>query len=478
MKACWLTAAILVAAVTPVFGQYQQNPIEWSFGAELNLAPSVLNENPRLYDNLNTGVRYTYGFFNLLADLSLRNDLKYSPDEPYWLGRYFYIDQGGILLDFDLISLDFGRLIHRDFLETPYSLFISSEDLPAVQADLTFQAGFFTYESRWFQLNARSLDTVIWPGGYPDRGANYKVFALQFGDIRFGLQDSTVYTDRVFDAEYFFSPVPHLFTQLIRYPGRPSSEDINDNTITGLFIDWTKPSSYIYAQLLVDDLAIDFLVPEFLKDMFGSTDTKFPSKLAWSLGGTYDFAFGTLGFYHAGATKYTFAATEEAPDHPYGYTYYPVVEYALEDGTPMTLDYVDNYIGYKYGENNIAFLVSYTSTFGKVDFGANLEYVISGSKSPANPWHEDTERGDYTLLLDDAVLEHTLAAQVQASFPWRQWDFYSKLRLGGVFNRLELEASGDGGMQIFRPQAGEHRLIYELVLGFSYTFTIGGSKGE
>ena len=139
---------------------------------------------------------------------------------------------------------------------------------------------------------------------------------------------------------------------------------------------------------------------------------------------------------------------------------------------------MDNYIGYKYGENNLAFLFDYGNTFGPVDFYASLEYVVSGSKSPANPWHEDTERGDYTLLLDDAVLEHTLAAQVQASFPWRQWDFYSKLRLGGVFNRLELEASGGGGMDVFRPQAGEHRLIYELVLGFNYTLTIGGSQCE
>ena len=69
MKACWLTAAILVAAVTPVFGQYQQNPIEWSFGAELNLAPSVRNEQARIYDNMYTGVRYSYGFFNIPACL-------------------------------------------------------------------------------------------------------------------------------------------------------------------------------------------------------------------------------------------------------------------------------------------------------------------------------------------------------------------------------------------------------------------------
>lgn len=247
--------------------------------------------------------------------------------------------------------------------------------------------------------------------------------------MRLGLQDSAVYTDRAFDEEYFFSPIPHILTQMSRYAGKPWSEDSNDNSLTGLFFDWRKPLFYIYAQWLIDDLSADFLIPEFLRDEFGG-ERRIPQKWAWSLGGYYDFAFGRLGFYHAGATKYTFEATHNDLSFPYEYTYYPSAEYELKDGTPMTLEYVENYIGYNYGENNIAFLVEYANTFAGVQFGANLEYVISGSKSPANPWHEDTEAGDYTLLLDDAVLEHTLSARVRASWSWRKWTFYSKLRLG------------------------------------------------
>ena len=92
---------------------------------------------------------------------------------------------------------------------------------------------------------------------------------------------------------------------------------------------------------------------------------------------------------------------------PYQYTYYPEVEYLLEDGTPMTLEYGDNYIGYKYGENNLAFLVDYANTFSGVEFTAGLEYVISGSKSPANPWFEYDDVEDTSkeaLLLDDPML--------------------------------------------------------------------------
>jgi len=282
MKAYWIAAVLVCMVVNPVSAQAQTSPIEWSFGGELNLAPSVLDEQPRIYDNFNTNFRFTYGIFHLIADVSLLNDEKYSPDEVYWLGRYFYLNQGGILLDFDLLSLKVGRLIHRDFLDTPYSLFISSEDLPAVQADITFHGGPFTYESRWIRLNTRSTQ------GYPDRGANYKVFALQVGDVRFGLQDSAVYTHRVFDEEYFFSPIPHILTQMSRYAGKPWSEDANDNTITGLFLDWRKPLFYLYTQFLVDDFSIDFLIPDFLRDKFEGRDTKIPSKLAWSLGGAFN----------------------------------------------------------------------------------------------------------------------------------------------------------------------------------------------
>jgi hypothetical protein len=256
-----------------------------------------------------------------------------------------------------------------------------------------------------------------------------------------------------------------------RYAGKPWSEDSNDNSLTGLFFDCRKTLFYIYAQWLIDDLSADFLIPEFLRDEFGG-EKRIPQKWAWSLGGYYDFAFGRLGFYHAGATKYTFEATRNDLSFPYEYTYYPSVEYELEDGTPMTLEYVENYIGYKYGENNIAFLIDYANTFACVQFGVTLEYVISGSKSPANPWHEDTEAGDNTLLLDDEVLEHTLSARVRASWSWRKWEFYSSLRLGGVFNQLDLEAAGDGGPEIFRPQPGVHKMIYELTVGVVYTWKI------
>ncbi len=479
---------LLGAAWTSAAEEKPARPIEWSFSGALNLAPSLIDGAPRLSDTLNTVFHYRYDFLHLLADVSLADDERYVPEEPFTLGHSFLLNDGGFLLDLDFLSFRAGRFVHRDFLDTPYSLFISSEPLPAVLADLTFHGGPFTYESRWVRLNTRSQF------GWPDRGASYKVFALELGDWRFGVQDSAVYVSRVFDEEYFLSPVPHILTQMVtKRDATPWREQANDNSIMGLFAEWRPPRQYYYAQWLVDDISLDFLIPWFLRDTFG--DRRIASKMAWSIGGRWELPFGRLGVYHAGATKYTFEATNDA--YPYGYTYYPATEYD-RDGTMVTLDYRDNYLGYRYGENNLAFMVelawplsgaaggaggssnsqakpSSPSAKG-AELRASLEYVLSGSKSPANPWHEHasaSEAGRYTQMLDEPVLEHTVAAAASVCWPWRGWTFFSRLRLGGVFNRLGRAAAGDEGPEVFRPQPGDHDLLYALTVGAGYTFHIG-----
>ena len=300
MKRDWLVGLILLFAIS-IGAQQPQATLAWSFGAELTLAPSLIDEQPRVYDNLHTALRYDYRFAHVVADLSLLNDQKYTPYEPYTLGRYFSINAGGMVLDFGILKVSGGRLPHRDLVDSPYSLFISSHTHPDILADITFRGGPFTYETRWIRLNTRSL------AGYPERGANYKVFAIQLGDWRFGLQDSAIYVNRVFDEEYFFSPIPNIVTQMIANgSGKPWGQDANDNSIMGLFVERRRPESYFYAQWLVDDISLDFLIPDSLRDEFG--ERKIPQKMAWSIGGSCRLPFGRLGFYHAGATKFTFEA--------------------------------------------------------------------------------------------------------------------------------------------------------------------------
>lgn len=451
-------------------------PLTWSFAGELTLRPDRFDWQAGVYDRLNTVFTCDYRFLKLVSDLSLENDERYEPDEPYMLGRNFAIDAAGLALDFGFLSLSAGRFVHRDLLDTPYSLFISSADgrgtgwsrgLPALLADITVQGGAFTYESRWIRLNTRSAD-------YPDRGANYKVFALRLGDWRFGLQDAAVYYGRAFDEEYFLSPAPHILTQMVtKRDDTPWQEDANDNSIMGLFAEWRPPRGYLYAQWLVDDISLDFLIPWFLRDDWGHRVVA--NKMAWSVGGHWDLAFGRLGFYHAGATKYTFAATYDAD--PYGYTYYPAVEYDL-DGSLVRLDCQDNYLGYKYGENNLAFRLELSRLPRRLlgaEVAAALEYVLSGSKSPANPWHGEPDPNE-TRMFDEPVLEHTVLAEASAAWAWRSFTFFTRLKLGGVFNRLQLAPAPDSGPQLFQPQAGDDALLYAWTVGASYTWRVGARR--
>jgi len=474
----WIVAIALGLAIAA----WAQEPgLEWSFTGEVTLRPDRMSEKAGLYDLLNTSLLYRYRFFEAVADFSLARDERYTPDEPYMLGRGFFLENGGMILDFDFLSFSAGRFVHHDTVESPYSLFISAADprgsgwargLPAMLADLTIRGGRFTYESRWIRLNTNAYQSIldVSTTPYPDRGANYKVFAVEVGNWRFGLQDAAVYYDREFDAEYFLSPIPHILTQMVtKRDSTPWQENANDNSIMGLFAEWRPARGYLYAQWLVDDISLDFLIPWFLRDLFG--DRGVANKWAWSVGGHWDLPFGRLGFYHAGATKFTFAATEV--DKPYGYTYYPAVEYSLEDPVDTkeaVLDPQDNYLGYKYGENNLAFRLELSHLPRPLlgaDFKAALEYVLSGSKSPANPWHGESDP-DETRMFDDPVLEHTVVGELAAAWAWRGWTFYSRLRLGGVFNRLDLEAALNSQAQVFRPQAGEHAFLYAWTVGFTW----------
>jgi hypothetical protein len=167
MKKVVIITAFLLVATLVLYSEEAEKPIEWSFTGELNLEPSVLDGEPTIYDNLQTSLSYRYAFFYTVADFSLRNDKRYSPSEKYWLGHYFYLNEGGMELTFDLVSLKLGRFLQRDIVDSPYSLMISSQDenrefwrpgLPALQADFVFQTGAFTFESRWFKLNWNSIN--------------------------------------------------------------------------------------------------------------------------------------------------------------------------------------------------------------------------------------------------------------------------------------------------------------------------------
>jgi len=422
-------------------------------------------------------------YFDFYTDASLKNDGKYTSDEPDIMqGYYIFLNEGYLDIDFSRFSLTIGRATHHDEIDSPYSLFISSKEIPAVLADFRYTGDLFFYETRWVRLNSRSDvlagKTKINPTDttYPDRGMNYKVYGIKAGDYRFGFQDAIVYSGYLFDEEYFFSPIPMYLTQLFTTSdGKPWSQEANTNTLLGLFADVNKGNLYAYGQALSDDWNLLFFLPENWNN---------PWKAAWALGGSYQFPFGKIGFHHSGATKYTFARTRTTPVGEkdwYEYTYYPAVEYDKDkDGDMNSIPYEDNYIGYKYGENTLAFLVDYENVMFRNSpyaFGLNgsLEYVISGSKSPSNEWHELTEYPAGSYFLDESVLEHRIIAAFELAKDLGDWTIGVRTRFGYVFNGLELVkvlATTDDENQnsIFKPEDGNDFPFADISFGVTYRF--------
>lgn len=440
----------------------------------------ILNSlDSAVYDNTGVDVNYRSPFFNLRIDGGFNNDGKFPSQDGSYGGRYLAINDTYIELHSNRLSFKAGRALHRDIVETPYSVFISSENIPTVLMDFSYAGDFFFYETRWIRLNTRSAYTYNGSEKsstrWDNKGANLKVFGIHLGDFRLGFEDSITYIGRSFDTEYFFNPMPEFFTELITtLGGAPWKENSNTNSLMGFFTDITKPKWYGEAQFLMDDANVDFLT--------GRKNCTV-NKIAWSLGGYYTFDFGRIGFYSGGATKYTFEATYGNPgdysSYPYEYTYYPVVEYG-SNNTPI--QYTDNYIGYKYGENNLSFLLDYANNFftGKpyaFNLYSSMELVFNGSKSPANPWHEYywcSSICPHTILFDDPYIEKRITSATRIEKALGNFTIALKLEAGYVWNELTLKDVVGGGteakMYVADPDCDHY--IFNTTISVSYNWKL------
>lgn len=473
-KSLFLVGLITIFALSNTAGE-ETSSLDFSFLAE---GTATLDE---FYISGNAALDYTQGPLSLFADASALGDGQFAPtaDGGYFSSFYFTFDNIGAAWDAGFLKAEVGRLAHYDVVESPYSLFISSEALSALVADITVEDEHLFYSTRWVGLPSEPEpdwvdDSGLYAPAYdgngdsdgagwiPDRGANYKVFGLKFDGLRVGLLDASVYNQRSFDLAYFVLPFPSFFIQYVSRPkGEPDQVWYNDNAFIGLFADYSDGDLYAYTQLLVDDIA--------LNRYFNPEGQMLPDKLAWSLGGELETRVGAFRFYHAGATKYTFAAV--GPDQNYEYTYYRIPEY--NDGSGY-LPLEDNYIGYKYGENNISFQAGYSNLFLEGDplefsFDAMLEYVVSGSKAPNNPWHEGLSAPPDTELLNESVLEHRLGGSVSMMKRVGLFDFYFDLTLTQFWNRLAptFQSSPDAynNEAIYRPQSGLNEMEFSCTIG-------------
>ena len=419
----------------------------------------------------------------LNLDLSLLGGRRYPAHSSFQIGRYFYINDASIIVTGPKTTLYAGYLPHHDIVRTPYSIYISSVDIPVLNAGFRYSHEKFFYETRWVRLNERSSVAYIGKDEtFRDRGLTFEAFGYHFGDLTVGFENSYMYLDQVFDAESFFMPIPLFALEMVLASGgRPWSQANNTNVLMGFFAEWESARYYLEGQFLVDDINASMLAPIAGWAIPALNEIDNLSKVAWGIGGTIQLQEGSIGFYHAGATKYTFEATyTSSTDYsiaPYEYVYYPATEYERLPGTLETIPYQNNYIGYKYGENNLAFLVEYAlPVLHEKPLSFNLktsaEWVINGAKSPANPWHQYdhwSEIEPRVELLCDEVLEHLLTLRAQATKAIPPFDLALSIFLGYGWNQLELIELVANEPKIFVPQAGNNGIRFSIALSGSYS---------
>ena len=479
---------------------------------------------------------YTAGPFSFVADIHFLNDQKYPPADVMVpsgsLGAfYFMLREGGLVFDYGPVKFWGGRFRNYDEIDSPYTLFLNSNGISANTLKLRLESNYFIYQTQWIGLNlnssvsspawneyARRRDKGNWttpvgypdpftpygPGGiegldngFPDRGVNYKIYALKVKDWRLGFLDASVYSGRYFDAEYLLSPIPMYFTQYFRKTaGRPWATDQNDNCLLGFFWDIKKDNWDAYAQALIDDFSLGFM--RWLYHDFSRN----PWKAAWALGGQIHTRIGRFGFHHAGALKYTFEPIgtddegrfkDDSAATAYGYTYYPETRYF--DGTDtLSLVIEDMMVGYKYGENNLAFQVDYQNRFGGFLITSELELVLAGNNSPANPWHDYDSRssmyednisgakGGYgSQLLNDGQIEKRLEFRVNVTRRFGPMSVYAAMAIGGRFNKLVLKPAEpdtnytartvDDDIWIWKA-SDKHEFIFRFSIGFRYVVPV------
>ena len=471
---------------------------------------------------------YTAGPFSFVADIHFLNDQKYAPAAALTpsgsLGAfYFMLLEGGLIFEKGPFELAAGRFRNYDEIDSPYTLYLNSKGIPANTMKFRWESNFFIYQSQWIGLNwNNSASSPAWNEyqrrketgdfytdsgvprhdtkgisyGFPDRGVVYKIYALKVKDWRVGFLDAVSYSGRYLDAEYFLSPIPMYFTQYFKAtPGRPWATDQNDNCLMGLFWDLKKPAWDAYVQVLVDDFSL-----RFMRWFYHGFDQN-PWKAAWTLGGRIYTDIGRFGFHHGGALKYTFEPIgadswgkykNDSANTAYGYTYYPETRFFDDDdGSWVSLALEDMMVGYKYGQNNLAFQADYQNRFSNYLVTAELELVLAGNNSPANPWHDyDTRSNMYNYgyvgsqLFNDGKIEKRLEFRVNVTRRFGPMAVYAAMAIGGRFNKLELRSPEpdiysskspdrtiDNEIWIWKA-SDSHELIIRFSIGFRYTVPV------
>lgn len=318
------------------------------------------------------------------------------------LGNWYdYTRESYVSLNFPTFDARIGLLQLKEGIGRSYPLFISpnSSPYPAVSISwkpfkwMELKNDFVFIRQGFFGFSNNELSQI-------PKTLYYRRYALKpFDFLEFGLEDAILFLGRSLDLVYLFSFGPYQTIQWLRQGAGPWHEKINDNGMIGLYFKFLPGNFKIYVDTLIDDVSHTLIGKSYVH----------PYKLAWDTGMEYKLNKHLLYFEFAGATKYTFQRTSQNIP-PYQYVRY-------ENRPDIPLEY--NMIGYKYGENSVAFNLGVELNFNGFKINPQYEYVALGKRDPDTPWHGADEVPAVKFsLLDDEIIEkrHLISLKATTSF--------------------------------------------------------------
>lgn len=356
-----------------------------------------------------------------------KDNLIFPPYSENLKGHYWYWDEGYFKYQDKVLDIDAGVKQNKVGPGQIYNLFVSENGFSYPTIRVVGRTEQLVVETLWGGLRPFGTENK------PVKAFIYRRLAITpFEGLEIGYQESVLFLNRYFDPYYYFVPIPVPGIQEFWHLSAPwgfSTNELDDNSMVGIYAKFSDLFWSVYAELLMDDVNMNrFLSPQSYQN---------PDKMAFLIGFSGRSGPTKLTIEIAGATAFTFQRTN--PTKPYEYVMFEGEDYPIEK----------NMIGYKYGENNLACAIVFDYYKSNWTFSFGWESVAFGTRTPSLPWHGGTMPNETKWLIGEIVSQHTMTFQISHHFD----------RLFEVITDVNL--NGRVGLKNLKP-----------FVGFSFNFSI------
>ncbi len=324
-----------------------------------------------------------------------RDNIITPPYSDILLNNYWFWNEGYLFYQKENFITEIGLKQNSIGPGNIYKLFIDNNSgfsYPTINFIVLVGDGKIKLENLWGGLR-------LYDGVKPTKSFNYRSISFSPSkNFEIGYEESILYLDRYFDSFYFFAPLPMPAIQEAFHMGNaPWYSNFDDNSLIGGWLKYSIKNTDIYIEILVDDINMNrFLRP--------SDPHQNPDKLAFLTGISSKKEPFRITFEFAGATAFVFQRTHA--NKPY--------EYIMFENSNLPIE--RNMIGYKHGENNLAYAlrIEYDDKkwFGQIDY----EYLLYGTRTPEEPWHGGQMPNGTQWLIGDLNSNSLLTFLIERRF--------------------------------------------------------------